>query len=182
MALWGAAVTAAAGALSGGLGAESARKNAHANRSWQAAMSNTSYQRAVKDLRKANLNPMLAYTQGGASTPQGATADTADYSQVVSSALAAKRLSADLSKIKSEENLNNQLAKSAKSKASLDDASKANVQEQTKRNKVIGDAINIMGPWMQDYSNTSQYLRDKAVQQKKNWNKPKQNQKIWRKP
>ena len=34
MALWGAAVTAAAGALSGGLGAESARKNVYVNRFW----------------------------------------------------------------------------------------------------------------------------------------------------
>lgn len=32
-------------------------------------MANSSYQRAVGDLSKAGLNPMLAYSQGGASTP-----------------------------------------------------------------------------------------------------------------
>lgn len=37
--------------------------------SWEEKMSSTAYVRATEDMKKAGLNPMLAYSQGGASTP-----------------------------------------------------------------------------------------------------------------
>jgi len=69
---------------------------------FQERMSNTSYQRAVEDMRLSGINPMLAYAQGGASTPGGGAASGAAATvedvigPAVSSAQGARRLNEEI--------------------------------------------------------------------------------------
>jgi len=66
------------GPVLGFMGQENAndqsQHNAEAQMNFQERMSSTAYQRAVADMKAAGLNPMLGYSQGGASSPQGAQA------------------------------------------------------------------------------------------------------------
>lgn len=117
------AIITGAAALAGGLLGNRQRSNqaqrdrdwqtgeAGKNRMFQERMRNTSWQAGVEDMKAAGINPALAYSQGGASSPSGgmgggAMAQQNDIiSPAVSSAQHARRLTSELKNMRSQREL-----------------------------------------------------------------------------
>lgn len=80
---WGAIGAAVIGAGASAVGSsvsyQQAKRLAKQQRQWEERMSNTAYQRGMADMKDAGLNPILAYSQGGASSGKGAMSTVPDY-------------------------------------------------------------------------------------------------------
>lgn len=90
MSAWAAAAAAAAGAASGYFTGQQNRRNMKTSQAWRKEMRATAYQDTMVDMKKAGLNPMLAYMKGdtpmpSASNPTGG----GDIGQGISSAVSA---------------------------------------------------------------------------------------------
>lgn len=116
--VWPAAIAGGAALLGGVLQNRASAKAAERQMNFQSDMSNTAYQRGMEDMRRAGLNPMLAYQKGGATTPSGAQAPMANViGNAVNSAMAMRRQQEDLKLVRSQTTKTNQEARERKALA-----------------------------------------------------------------
>lgn len=118
------------------------QSNAREQMAFQERMSNSAYQRAMVDMKTAGLNPMLAYSQGGASAPSGASGSvtTPDYQDPLGPAV--NTAMDTYSKTKTLKNMDDQqsinkanstsqiLLQTAQAKATAQSARNAAIQQQ----------------------------------------------------
>lgn len=109
---------------------------------FQERMSGSAYQRAMADMGKAGLNPMLAFSQGGASSPSGAAATMQPVNKgdiagnLGTTAMQLAGLNADLKNKFSQVEVNNsQLGVNDASAAKLT----ANAQESQQNSEYLGE-------------------------------------------
>lgn len=111
------------------------RTAAQTQMNFQERMSNSAYQRATTDMKKAGINPMLAFSQGGASTPSGAlpTVNSETKSKLgefaMSSALGVKNASVAQQQANTQQD-------SAISSINLNNANSAKTVAETQRAQV----------------------------------------------
>lgn len=107
-------------------------RQAEISRDYGERMSNTQYQRGVKDMKAAGINPMLSFMKGGASSPQASPARSSGGPAPTGGQLR-NALGAGVTSAVESSRLNREI-KGTNAKVALDKAAAENQNEQAKLN------------------------------------------------
>lgn len=113
-----------------------AKQAANVQMDFQERMSNTAYQRAMADMKKAGINPIMVSKLGGASTPTGAMARTPDMGKMGNDAMQTYATAQQVKLTNAQTNNTNELAKVHSTTSELNSA-KALVEYQRARTETL---------------------------------------------
>jgi hypothetical protein len=159
---WGSVIGAGIGAAASLIGGnkQNAANAAMAQQQmqFQERMRATQYQTAVADLKAAGLNPMLAYSQGGAGTPQGATAQMGNpLGEAGNSAREAAMAVANFKQLQTQNVLTQEQADQTAADAQTKRSTTANIDADTidkiNKNKASGKFGNMQDTLLRDIQN-----------------------------
>lgn len=122
-------------------------EQARENRTWSELMSNSAYQRATEDMKKAGINPMVAFSQGGASTPSASAASLVAEQRgqmlqaASSSAKDALNMALDLKTKDANLTLAQAATEEKNTQTQVNNATAKNIKEVTKRVGLENEAL-----------------------------------------